>query len=64
MADNKNARLLLVDDDQMLRETLTMILEDGGFDVSAASNVNDALRLICSQTFDVLVSDLHMPSAC
>jgi DNA-binding response OmpR family regulator len=63
MPDTAKTRLLLVDDDDMLRETLIMILENGGFKVSAASNVNDAIKLIGSHTFDVLLSDLHMPSA-
>ena len=58
---NNKTQLLLVDDDDLLRETLTMILQHGDFEVSAASNVNDALKLIGSQTFDLLLSDLHMP---
>jgi CheY-like chemotaxis protein len=33
-----------------------------GFQVVVAANVNDALSLIGSQTFDVLLSDLHMPN--
>jgi DNA-binding response OmpR family regulator len=54
-------RLLLVDDDAMLRQTISAILEHGGFEVHCAENVNEALKLIASETFDVLVSDLHMP---
>jgi len=55
--------LLLVDDDDCLREILILVLEHGGFVVKSARNVNDALKLIGCQTFDVLVTDLHMPSA-
>jgi DNA-binding response OmpR family regulator len=55
-------KLLVVDDDESLLETLVMILEHGGFEVSAAANVNEALKLIASESFEVLVSDLHMPS--
>jgi DNA-binding response OmpR family regulator len=62
MPSTASARVLLVDDDEDLRDTLVMILENDGFQVEAAANVNEALRLIGSQTFDVLVSDLHMPS--
>lgn len=54
-------RALLVDDDDDLRFIMCEILERGGFEVQSASNVNDALKLIGSDTFDVLVSDLHMP---
>ena len=56
-----SAKILLVDDTDSVRESLGHVLEHNGFDVVAAANVNDALKLIGSQTFDVLLSDLHMP---
>jgi DNA-binding response OmpR family regulator len=54
-------KVLIVDDDETTRVTLSLILEHSGFQVAMAANVNEALRLISSQTFDVLLSDLHMP---
>jgi CheY-like chemotaxis protein len=54
-------RVLLVDDDESVLDTLTQVLEHNDFEVSSAENVNQALALIAAQTFDVLVSDLHMP---
>lgn len=54
-------KILLVDDDETIRESLSVLLENSGFQVVVAANVNDALSLISSQTFDVLVNDLHMP---
>ncbi|ADW69589.1 response regulator [Granulicella tundricola] len=56
-------RLLLVDDNEMVRLTLAKILEGGGFNVATAQSVNEALKLIGSQPFDALLSDLHMPGA-
>jgi DNA-binding response OmpR family regulator len=61
MTGTGKTRLLLVDDNDDLRETLSIIFEQEGFEVRTAANVNEALRLIGSDTFDVLVSDLHMP---
>jgi DNA-binding response OmpR family regulator len=61
--DTTKTRILLVDDDESTREVLTITLEDSGFEVFTAGNVNDALALIGSHKFDVLVSDLHMPGA-
>lgn len=58
-----DVQILLVDDDDLVRKTLTLILEHAGFQVFAAASVNDALRIIGAQTFDVLLSDLHMPGA-
>ena len=54
-------RILLVDDNDTLRVTLSEVLKRNGFEVVVAANVNQALKLIGAQTFDVLLSDLHMP---
>ena len=62
MLEPGKTKLLLVDDDDDLRETLCLILEHGGFEVRTAANVSDALKLIGSDQFDVLVRDLHMPN--
>jgi CheY-like chemotaxis protein len=56
-------RVLLVDDNDDVRSVLHEGLEGKGFEVIAAATVNEALRLISAQKFDVLLSDLHMPDA-
>jgi CheY-like chemotaxis protein len=56
-------RVLLVDDDSVVRTTLGTLLGMSGFTVTTAASVPDALKLICSETYDVLLSDLHMPGA-
>jgi CheY-like chemotaxis protein len=43
--------------------TVTELLEQGGFVVTCASNVMEALKRITSESYDVLLSDLHMPGA-
>ena len=55
------AKVLLVDDDEIILSTMGAVLEAQGFEVVAISNVSDALRTIVSEPFDVLLSDLHMP---
>src|SRR5580698_6339673 len=55
-------KVLLVDDDEDIREMMTSTLEHKGFDVVAAANVTQALKLITTQSFDVLITDLHMPN--
>jgi CheY-like chemotaxis protein len=52
-----------VDDDEAVLYGLTPILEAHEFDVTVASNVMDALKRITTESFDVLLSDLHMPGA-
>ena len=57
------ARVLVVDDDDVIRETLCTILQNHDFEVTCAANVSQALKFISSQKYDVLLSDLHMPGA-
>ena len=57
------SRVLVVEDDDAVRMMLQEGLHRDGFEVVVASNVRDALRLIATETFDVLLSDLHMPLA-
>lgn len=59
----KRTKVLLVDDDEGVRSSLRAILEVSKFHVTTASNVSEALHLIDTETFDVLLSDLHMPGA-
>ena len=56
-------RILLVDDDGDIRAVFQEGLESHGFEVVPAATVNEALTLISTQDFDVLLSDLHMPDA-
>ena len=57
------SRVLLVDDNEDLREVYQVGLERRGFEVVTASSVKEALSRITSEGFDVLLSDLHMPDA-
>jgi DNA-binding response OmpR family regulator len=55
------AKVLVVDDNEDLLLSLAQVLEIHDFEVTSATNVTDALRHISSSSFDVLLSDLHMP---
>jgi CheY-like chemotaxis protein len=66
MTVNENAapaKVLVVDDNDLVRETLEAVLGASGFHVTAAAGVGEALRFINEQIFDVLLCDLHMPGA-
>jgi DNA-binding response OmpR family regulator len=56
-------KVLLVDDDDAVRAMMNATLERKGFDVVAVASVPDALRHITTESFDVLITDLHMPNA-
>jgi DNA-binding response OmpR family regulator len=55
-------RVLLVDDDEVIRTMMILTLVHKGFEVVATANVTEALRLITTASFDVLITDLHMPN--
>jgi ActR/RegA family two-component response regulator len=55
-------RVLLVDDDEGVRRMMGASLESKGFEVVPAVGVMEALKLIASESFDVLITDLHMPN--
>ncbi len=56
-------RVLLVDDNDSVRDSLGLIMEYNDFEVIAVASVKDALQVITTQNFDVLLTDLHMPGA-
>src|ERR1700681_4404416 len=53
-------RILFVDDEAGIRKTLQIILEQHGFQVTAAATVPEALEHLNHATFDVLLSDLNI----
>lgn len=55
-------RILLIEDDADLRDALSQILRDEGYEVVGAANGRDAIdRLRGGQRVDVILLDLTMP---
>jgi len=55
-------RILLVDDEELVRKTLSWALRDAGYAVFVAENGGEALRMIdAGEAIDALVTDLSMP---
>lgn len=54
-------RVLLVDDDQDEIFLTQRLLEKKNFQVVSVTSVNEALKQIAAQPFDVLITDLHIP---
>jgi two-component system, cell cycle response regulator CpdR len=54
-------RILLAEDEQAMREYLTRALEKSGYFVSAVSSGTDAVPLLESEHFDLLLTDIVMP---
>jgi CheY-like chemotaxis protein len=56
-------KILVVDDNEQVRTSLSAVLEVSQFRVTTAASVSEALHFIDTERFDVLLSDLHMPGA-
>jgi two-component system OmpR family response regulator len=54
-------RVLIADDDTVVRDVVRRYLERDGLDVSVANNGTEALRVLGSQRIDVAVLDVMMP---
>ena len=55
------ARILVVDDEVNMRETLADILVEEGFEVSTAETGEKAVKLCKHQLFDAVLMDVRMP---
>ncbi|WP_039922057.1 response regulator transcription factor [Amycolatopsis decaplanina] len=56
-----STRVLLVEDDVMISEALSLALADEGFDVECAETGEDGLELLVDSRFDVILLDLMLP---
>ncbi len=54
-------RILLAEDEQAMRTYLARALENAGYEVVAVDRGTDAVPLLESQDFDLLLSDIVMP---
>lgn len=55
------SRILIVDDEKSIRLTLREFLQAAGYNVELAEDATVALKLLQSNTFDVVVSDIILP---
>jgi DNA-binding NtrC family response regulator len=54
-------RILVVDDEQIIRESLSFILRKEGYNVEEAANGKDALVKHEANPFDIIITDIEMP---
>lgn len=57
----ETARILVVEDDDILRDTLIEVMTDEGHEARPASNGREALDALAAWTADLIVLDLMMP---
>ena len=53
--------ILIIDDEEDIRDALQMVLESVGHDVKVASNGNEAVELQRGEPADLIITDIIMP---
>lgn len=56
------SRVLVVDDEESIREFLDIMLRKEGYEVTMAEDGQKALDIIKKKSFDLVISDLQMPN--
>ncbi|MBI3787055.1 MAG: response regulator [Ignavibacteriales bacterium] len=61
--DSEKINVLVADDEDGLRMTISTWLGDEGFEVQQASNGLDAIKIVQTNDFDIALLDIKMPGA-
>ncbi len=56
-------RILIVEDEKSMREVLKILLEEEGYDITAAADGIEAGEKIQKDIFDIVITDIKMPRA-
>ncbi len=59
--DKKSGKILVLDDEQIVLDSVTRILEDENYTVKTCRRGEDAVEMLKEGGFDVLITDLKMP---
>ena len=53
--------MLLVDDDEFIRDSLSIVFKNHGCAIQTAETAEEGLKVMDQQRFDVIISDLRLP---
>ena len=54
-------RILVIDDDRLVRESIKNVLKREGFDTVLTKDAYEALDRLKAEQFDLIISDIRMP---
>ncbi len=54
-------KLLIVEDEENLRDLYAEDLEESGYEVTKASNGKEAINLVRNGSYDLIIMDIRMP---
>lgn len=59
--DKKSFKILVIDDEELVLDSVVMAMERLDYQVDAASNLKDALDKLAADTYELVISDIRMP---
>ena len=59
--ENRRPRLLVIDDDHLMRKLLIRVLNGAGYDAVLAQDGAHAREILGRERFDLVLTDVHMP---
>ncbi|MFN4111222.1 MAG: sigma-54-dependent transcriptional regulator [Ignavibacteria bacterium] len=59
--NNSDVKILIVDDEQIVRDSLTHWFEEDGYQVSSAADAFDVLKDLRPNKYDIMLVDIKMP---
>jgi DNA-binding NtrC family response regulator len=57
----RDMRILLVDDDEWIRDSMTIYFENEGCELQAVETAEEALSALESQYYDIIIADYKLP---
>lgn len=57
----KNMRILLVDDDEWIRDSLSLFFEAEGCNILALETAEEGMEFVKQQDYDIVISDYKLP---
>ena len=63
MKANLVKKILIVDDDKSLTDSLELILSDAGFSVVTSDSFAESIRILRDMSIDLVITDLRLPDA-
>jgi len=61
--EKREFHILVVDDDEIVREAISSLLSDEGYSVLSARDGIDAITILRVEEMDLVITDLRMPGA-
>jgi len=60
-AKKMKGRILIIDDEPLVRDILTALLTGQGWEIDIAINGMEGLKMACERQYNVIISDINMP---